>query len=41
MRILMKEICCNLGGPPKQIEELRGDFELSRPKVAQTGPSRC
>ena len=36
-----KEIWRNLAGPPKQIEELRGDFELNRPKIAQIGPSRC
>ena len=43
VRISMKEIWRNLDGPPKN-QELWSyvvKFELSRPKVAQIGPSRC
>ena len=40
----MKEIGRNLGGPPKGQKKgatVRNVFGMSRPKVAQKGPSWC
>ena len=41
--ISVKEVWRNLDCPSKNKEfvEVRSDFELSRPKVAQIGPNRC
>ena len=43
VRISIKEVWRNLDSPSKNKEfvELHSEFELSRPKVAQIGPSRC
>ena len=43
VRISMNKVWRILDGPSKNLEfvELRSDFELSRSKVAQIGPSRC
>ena len=43
VRISVKEVWRYLDGPSKNKEcvELRSDFELSRPKVAQIGHSMC
>ena len=43
MHISMKEIWCNLDGPPKNKElwSYVVKVEFSRPKVPQIGPSRC
>ena len=43
VRISMKDVWRNLDDPSKNTEfvELRSDFELSRPNVAQIAISRC
>ena len=43
VHISMKEVWCNLDSllKNKEFVELCSDFVLSRPKIAQIGPSRC